>query len=464
VREGTSDLGANLTARATGREGIKFRGRMDWLGWTTAPRASLGQWDDLVRFADAARRDGLRRTVVCGMGGSSLAPEVLASSFANASLSVLDSTDPSAVLAVARAADFDRTLFVVCSKSGSTVETLAFYHYLAARADGARFVAITDPGSPLEALARDRGFRAVFPHPPDVGGRYAALTVVGMLPAALLGVNGRDLLERALAVDPDAARARGARLAQGALAGRDKLVLRPPAPVARLADWIEQLVAESTGKDGRGVVPVVDDPITAPRPDSQIVGDFAAEPLALGAEFLAWEYTTWELCTRLGVNAFDQPNVEEAKALARAELARKGREEASLATLTPEALRNAARPGDYLAMLAYLPPNPGIAARLQAVRASWARDLGCATTLGFGPRYLHSTGQLHKGGPNTGLFLVVTADDAEDADIPEMGTTFGALKRAQARGDIRALLAKGRRVAHVHLPRPEDVGQLARSP
>ncbi|PYO96929.1 MAG: glucose-6-phosphate isomerase [Gemmatimonadetes bacterium] len=443
---------------------------MDRLGWSTAPHASLAQWDDLVRFADAVRRDGLRRTVVCGMGGSSLAPEVLASSFANTSLSVLDSTDPNAVLAVARAADFDRTLFVVCSKSGSTVETLAFYHYLAARADAARFVAITDPGSPLEALARDRGFRAVFPHPPDVGGRYAALTVVGMLPAALLGVNGRELLERALAVDPDAARARGARLAEGALAGRDKLVLRPPAPVARLADWIEQLVAESTGKDGRGVVPVVDDPITAPRPDSQIVRDFAADPLALGAEFLAWECTTSELCTRLGVNAFDQPNVEEAKALARAELARgetgpvRAQHTAPLPTLNPEVLRNAARPGDYLAILAYLPPNPGIATRLQAVRASWARDLGCATTLGFGPRYLHSTGQLHKGGPNTGLFLVVTADDAEDAAIPEMGTTFGRLKRAQAIGDIRALLAKGRRVAHVHLPRPEDIGQLARSP
>jgi len=395
------------------------------------------------------------------MGGSSLAPAVLASSFANPSLSVLDSTDPSAVIAVVRAAEFDRTLLIVCSKSGSTVETLAFYHYLAARAEPARFVAITDPGSPLEALARERGFRAAFPHPPDVGGRFAALTVVGMLPAALLGVNGRDLLERALAVDTDAARARGARLAEGALAGRDKLVLRPPTAVARLADWIEQLVAESTGKDGRGVVPVVDDPITAPRPDSQIVSDFPADPLLLGAEFLAWGYTTWELCTRLGVNAFDQPDVEEAKALARTELARRGGEEAPLPTLTPEALRRTARPGDYLAILAYLPPTPDIVARLQAVRAAWARDLGCATTLGFGPRYLHSTGQLHKGGPNTGLFLVVTADDAEDADIPEMGTTFGRLKRAQARGDIRALLARGRRVAHVHLRRPDEVSGLA---
>jgi len=447
--------------RATGREGVKFRGRMDRMAWRTAPRASLAQWDDLVRFADAARHDGLTRTVVCGMGGSSLAPAVLASSFANASLSVLDSTDPSAVIAVARAAEFDRTLLIVCSKSGSTVETLAFYHYLAARADPARFVAITDPGSPLEALARERGFRAVFPHPPDVGGRFAALTVVGMLPAALLGVNGRDLLERALAVDTDAARARGAQLAEGALAGRDKLVLRPPTAVPRLADWIEQLVAESTGKDGRGVVPVVDDPITAPRPDSQIVSDFPADPLLLGAEFLAWGYTTWELCTRLGVNAFDQPDVEEAKALARTELARRGGEEVPLPTLTPEALRRTAQPGDYLAILAYLPPTPDIVARLQAVRAAWARDLGCATTLGFGPRYLHSTGQLHKGGPNTGLFLVVTADDAEDADIPEMGTTFGRLKRAQARGDIRALLARGRRVAHVHLRRPDEVSGLA---
>jgi len=441
---------------------------MDRIAWRTAPRASLAQWDDVARFADAARRDGLTRTVVCGMGGSSLAPDVLASSFAQASLSVLDSTDPSAVLAVARAAEFDRTLFVICSKSGSTVETLAFYHYLAARADAARFVAITDPGSPLEALARERGFRAVFPHPPDVGGRYAALTVVGMLPAALLGVNGRALLERALAVDTDAARARGARLAEGALAGRDKLVLRPPPPVARLADWIEQLVAESTGKEGRGVVPVVDDPVTAPRPDSQIVRDVAADPLALGAEFLAWGYTTEELCTRLGVNAFDQPDVEQAKALARAELAGGGlagsaaaQQAAPLPTLTPEALRRAFRPGDYLAILAYLPPTSEIATRLQAVRAAWANALSCATTLGFGPRYLHSTGQLHKGGPNTGLFLVVTTDDAEDAEIPELGISFGRLKRAQARGDIRALLARGRRVAHVHLRRPEEVSGLA---
>src|SRR5207302_10748115 len=347
------------------------RGRMDLLGWKDAPRASLTQWNDLARFADVARRDGLTRTVVCGMGGSSLAPLVLAASFGQLGLSVLDSTDPAAVLAVASAPDFDRTLFVISSKSGSTVETLSFYRYLATRAEPGRFVAITDPGSPLEALARERRFRAVFPHPPDVGGRYAALTVVGMLPAALSGIDGRVLLERALAVDPAAARALGARVAAAALAGRDKLVLRLPAVVARFADWVEQLVAESTGKGGRGVIPVVDEPVAIARADGEIVTDFSADPLALGEAFVAWEYATWELCVRLGVNAFDQPDVEEAKALARAELAEGhagGAHAAPLPTMTPEALRRAARPGDYLAILAYLPPTPALTVKLQAVR------------------------------------------------------------------------------------------------
>src|SRR5437667_308307 len=285
---------------------------------------------------------------------------------------------------------------------------------------GSRRASRSHNGATSSASPLRRGFRAVFPHPVDVGGRYAALTVVGMLPAALIGVNGRELLARALAVDPDAARARGAHLASAARAGRDKLVLRPPPTIARLADWIEQLVAESTGKDGRGVVPVVDDPLPTPGPDSEIVRDFADDPLDLGAEFLTWEYATAELCARLGVNAFDQPDVEEAKALARKELARAPGQQSAPATLTPAELRRAARPRDYFALLAYLPPTPEIAARLQAVRPAWAGALGCATTLGFGPRYLHSTGQLHKGGPNTGLFLVVTADPAEDVEIPEM--------------------------------------------
>lgn len=431
------------------------------LGWIRAPQASLEHWDRLAAFAAQVRRDGLTRVLVCGMGGSSLAPRVLAASFGAPQVQVLDSTDPAAVLAAERAAELDRTLFLITSKSGTTGETLAFYRYFAARARPEQFVAITDPGTPLERLARERGFRAIFSHPADVGGRYAALTVVGMLPAALMAADGRALLERALALDVADSQALGGRLADAARAGRDKLVLRPPARVAGLAAWVEQLVAESAGKEGRGVIPVVDDPDAVHRSDAEVVTDFAADPLDLGAEFLRWEYATWELCRRLGVNAFDQPDVEAAKAFARAELERPAGKEPALATLRPAELARMARPRDYLAILAYLPPLRDVEARLQQVRAAWGRALACATTLGFGPRYLHSTGQLHKGGPDTGLFLVITAADTEDAEIPETGRTFGQLKRAQALGDIRALLGKGRRVAHVHFRRPEEVGELA---
>jgi hypothetical protein len=432
----------------------------DRLGWTRAVPDSLALWPDWTRFAAAVRRDGLDRVLVCGMGGSGLAPAVLARSFRAAGVHVLDSTDPAAVAHAERAHPLDRTLFLVVSKSGSTVETLAAYHYFAARAQPAQFVAVTDPGSPLERMARERGFRAVFPHPADVGGRYAALTVVGMLPAALAGIEGATLLERASTTDVEAARAFGRTLGVTAAAGRDKLALRPPAPVASLASWVEQLVAESSGKNGAGVIPLVGD---GDGGDVQVIDEFSADPLDLGREFLRWEYVTWELCRHLGVNAFDQPDVEEAKALARAELAAPtgaGRE--APRTMSPEALRRSARPGDYLAVLAYLPPRDDLEAILGRVRRAWGGALGIATTLGFGPRYLHSTGQLHKGGPNTGLFLVVTADPAQDFDIPTMGTTFGRLERAQAIGDVRALVARGRRVCHVHLGRPEDVAELER--
>ncbi|MGH7606111.1 MAG: glucose-6-phosphate isomerase, partial [Gemmatimonadales bacterium] len=324
-----------------------------------------------------------------------------------------------------------------------------------------QFVAITDPATPLEFLARDTGFRAVVPHPVDVGGRYAALTAVGMLPAALVGIDGPELLARARRIDVARAKDYGATLAAAALSGKDKLVLAPPAPVAALASWIEQLVAESSGKDGRGVVPVVDDPGAARSADAQVVSDFSADPLDLGAEFLRWEYATWALCDRLGVNAFDQPDVEAAKRLARAELERTGEARSPLATLAPHELCRLARPGDYFAILAYLPATPDVRSRLARLRDRWRAVLGTVTTLGFGPRYLHSTGQLHKGGPNTGLFLVITADVAEDAEIPGFNRTFGDLHAAQARGDLRALLERGRRVAHVHLARPADIDQLA---
>jgi hypothetical protein len=433
----------------------------DRLGWTGAAASSLQQWPQWTRFAAAVRAEGLDRTLVCGMGGSSLAPWVLAQSFHATNLTVLDSTDPAAVLDAERSHPLERTLFLIVSKSGSTVETLAAYQYFAARARRDQFVAVTDPGSALERLAAEQGFRAVFPHPVDVGGRYAALTVVGMLPAALAGIDGHTLLERADQIDIAAARALGAEVAARSAAGRDKLALNPPPSVASLAAWIEQLVAESSGKDEKGIVPLVAAE-EASGDDVQVVREFSADPLDLGREFLRWEYATWELGERLGVNAFDQPNVEEAKVLARAELAKPGTALNDMPrTLSPAELRRAARPGDYLAVLAYLPPRPDVEAVLQRMRTAWGRALGVVTTVGFGPRYLHSTGQLHKGGPNTGLFLVITADPAQDIDIPGMGTSFARLERAQATGDIRALIARGRRVAHVHLADVRDLDQLA---
>jgi len=267
---------------------------------------------------------------------------------------------------------------------------------------------------------------------------------VGMLPLALIQGPGPELLERARGVTPESSRQRGA-----AIAGADDgfLPLRFPHPIESLGMWVEQLVAESTGKSGRGIVPVVD-PEAAP-------GSF--DPLDLGREFLGWEYATVEICRRLDVNPFDQPDVEAAKVLARAELARPAGAPADAPrTLTPRGLASSARPGDYVAVLAYLPPTPEHDARLAALRGLWHGATGCAVTTGYGPRYLHSTGQLHKGGPDTGLFLVITAEPDGDIPIPEMHTTFATLERAQATGDIKALLARGRRVAHVHLRDPED--------
>ncbi len=440
---------------------------MNSLGWMRAPQESLAHWDEHAALAHAVRADGLSRTLVCGMGGSSLVADVLAGTFGARDLAVLDSTNPAAVRAAVPASDLARTAFVMSSKSGNTVETLAFCHYFAARARPEQFIAITEPGTPLDGIARAKRFRAVLPHPADVGGRYAALTAVGMVPAALSGLDGRALLERTRRVDIPAARALGTAIADRARSGRDKLSLSPPPRIAALADWIEQLIAESSGKNGRGVIPVVQDPAGGALPDSQTAGPdtFSADPLDLGAEFLRWEYATVALCERLGVNAFDQPDVEEAKRLARAELTggetKAGAQHAApLPTLTPAQLRDAYRPRDYLAILAYVPPTPAILRELQNVRAAWGRALGCATTLGIGPRYLHSTGQLHKGGPGSGLFLVITADVEDDLDIPEMGWTFGQLHRAQARGDVRALLARGRRVAHVHVSNPAQLAQL----
>ena len=439
---------------------------MNLLGWMRAPEESLAQWDELTALARSVRSAGLTRTLVCGMGGSSLVADVLAQTFRAPGLHVLDSTNPAAVRAAATDREIGETLFLVSSKSGNTVETLAFCRYFAARAKPEQFIAITEIDSPLATLAREQRFRAVIPHPPGVGGRYSALTAIGMFPAALADIDGRTLLERTRGLDVAAARALGMEIADRAKAGRDKLCISPPDSIAALAYWIEQLVAESSGKDGRGVVPVIHDPVpSASTPSMQTVGHdvFSADPLDLGVEFLRWEYATAALCERLGVNAFDQPDVEEAKKLARAELNGSGAAggSAALTTLTPAALRQSARAGDYLAVLAYVQPTPETYRQLQELRGKWGRALGCATTLGFGPRYLHSTGQLHKGGPSTGLFLVITVDDEVDLAIPGMKWTFGELHRAQARGDVRALLGRGRRVSHVHLSSLTELSTLA---
>ncbi len=437
---------------------------MNLLRWMRAPEESLAQWDEHAALAAAVRADGLTRTLVCGMGGSSLVADVLAETFGARSLHVLDSTNPEAVRMAVSTADLAHTLFVISSKSGNTVETLAYCHYFMARARPEQFVAITESGTPLDVLARERRFRAIIPHPPDVGGRYSALTAVGMVPAALGNIDGRTLLERTGHTDIAAATKLGVTIAAKAKSRVDKLRVTPPPQLAALARWIEQLIAESSGKDGRGVVPIVQDPRATTLPDMQSIDAtaFSSDPLDLGGEFLRWEYATEALCEQLGVNPFDQPDVEEAKRLARAELTGGAAPHAApLPTLMPGQLRKRSRPGDYVAILAYVPPTPEIVAQLQNVRAVWGEKLGCASTLGIGPRYLHSTGQLHKGGPNTGLFLVITTEIGEDLEIPSMGWTFGELHYAQARGDIRALLARGRRVAHVHLTRLEELGGLA---
>jgi len=409
---------------------------------------------------EGAVRDGLTRVVVCGMGGASLATRVLADSFRATGLTVLDTTAPETIAAEAARAAATPTLFVIASKTGTTVETDALYRFFAARAKPEQFVAITDAGSPLDELARAQGFRAVINAPADVGGRYSALTAFGMLPAALAGIDGATLIERAQTVDVDAARHLGSRLATAARAGRDKLALEPPPRVATLASWIEQLVGESSGKSGRGVVPIVQDPVRTLRPEVETVGEFSADPLDLGKEFLRWEWATWEMCTTLGVNPFDQPDVDEAKRLTRALLDRGSSTASPPGTLTPRALAAAARPRDYFALLLYATPSERTSEAAQDLRTAWAKKTRVISTMGYGPRYLHSTGQLHKGGPNTGLFLVVTVDNAADLEIPGKSFTFGRLQRAQALGDVAALLRRGRRVSYMHLHNIHDLDRL----
>jgi glucose-6-phosphate isomerase len=496
-----------------------------WLGWLDLPEAMSERVEELEHLARGIREDGYRRAAVLGMGGSSLAPELFSRVFGFADgieLRILDSTHPDAVRGFRSWASAQRTIFCVSSKSGTTTEPNAFHAAMGEVAPALDFVAITDPGTALEDLARSQEFRAIVIAPPEVGGRYSALTVFGLVPAALDGVNLRGLLERARDMAracqaPDAAAnpglALGAAIGEAALAGRDKLTILTSPRLAAFGDWAEQLIAESTGKAGRGIVPVVGEPmadverygddryfifLTLADDPHRELGRLAGElmdrghagqhieisdPLALGGEIVRWEVATAAAGIVLGIDPFDQPNVQESKDATRA-LLEAYRADGSLTTPMPivaePGLAVTGDPGplgdtpvtvdgavtrllditrggqDYFAILAYLPPDPEIEDRLQAIRGRIRDATGAATTLGFGPRFLHSTGQLHKGGPESGVFLQITADPSKDLPIPGWAESFGTLIAAQALGDLDSLQKRGRRALRLHL---RDVGE-----
>ena len=462
----------------------------DRLGWLTVPEAMLGRVPELKRFAEECASDGLTTAVLAGMGGSSLAPEVLRTTFSVApgmlDVIVLDTTHPDQILAVERSLDFDKTLFLVSSKSGTTTETNSHFAYFWEKVrDGSRFFAITDPGTPLEKLAGEHGFRRTFLNPPDIGGRYSALSYFGLVPGALIGADLEALLERAIGMAA-ACRKRpgrthnpgaglGAVIGEAALASRDKLTLVLPEETRSFGYWVEQLLAESTGKDGKGVVPVEGEDIGSPSVygDDRLFVVFgpggvwnetmgphkdaghaatyypSIVAVGLGAAFFLWEFATAVAGAVIGIHPFDQPNVQEAKDATEKVLTSGEEGDARVGDL--QAVLAEVRPGDYVAIQAFLPRNDDTEQRLRDVRMKLRDQLKVATTVGFGPRFLHSTGQLHKGGPNTGVFIQVVERPDEDIPIPGKPYSFGQLITAQAEGDLRSLQSHGRRVARVGL-------------
>ncbi len=436
----------------------------DRLGWLTSPGALLDEVDDLEAFASATWEAGFTTAVLMGMGGSSLAPEVLQQVLGSApgslELVVLDTTHPAELLAKARSLDLDRTLFIASSKSGSTIETRSQLEYFwSLRPEGSHYVAITDAGSALHTLAEERGFRRVFLNDPEVGGRYSALTYFGLVPGALIGADVRSILvaarqaaraSRVETVGENVAIRAGVELGLAAAIGRDKLTILGPAHLRPFGWWLEQLLSESTGKDGTGILPIEGETGRLRGSDRMFV-DFGpgARKSSLSRHPGPLDWWNWEFATAiaghvLGLNPFDQPAVQQAKDATAAILAGTA---VDAATPAPAEIVEAAKPGDYIALLAYLPRNHANDARLSRVRTTLGERFGVATTAGFGPRYLHSTGQYHKGGPNTGIFIEVTGDVAEDVAIPGADYTFGELNAAQALGDLHSLRSLGRRVA-----------------
>lgn len=485
----------------------------DRMGWLQLPQTMEKELAAFRACAEQARSDGVEHVVLLGMGGSSLAPEVFQETFGSAPgyprLKVLDSTHPAAIKAVEASIDLAHTWFLVSSKSGTTTETSSFFFYFWDKVKkitdnpGAHFIAITDPGTPLESLARERNFRVTFRAPEDVGGRYSALTAFGLVPAALIGVDIASLLARARrmsqACGPEVSEARnpalllGAALGELALAKRDKVTFICSPSLAAFPSWVEQLIAESTGKDRKGIVPVADESLAPPEKygddrffvylrlegdeNHQLDRQLAAlgangHPLAridlshkidLGQEFFRWELAVAAAGAVLGINPFNQPDVQLAKDLAKKAMGESaGRDAAGfkgeVAAADQAALSEAVaawlakkKARDYVAVQAYLPPSEENKAHLKELCESIRERLGAATTLGFGPRFLHSTGQLHKGGPNSLLVLQLVDRPADNLSVPETNYTFDSLIEAQARGDFAALKQRRRRILRVQL-------------
>ena len=493
----------------------------DRLGWLRVAEAMRAGVPDLTAWgAEIAQQ--VDDVVLLGMGGSSLAPEVMAAVLPQAEgspqLTVLDTTDPAAIRRVEAGLDLSRALFIVASKSGGTLETATLAQYFWSRyteagldSPGRHFVAITDPGTSLADLAQEHAYARVFLNPPDIGGRYSALSFFGLVPAALAGIDLAPFLDRVIAagqrsagnpsVNTNAPVTVGVALGALAHMGRDKLTLVPSASLQPVGAWVEQLVAESTGKEGQGIVPVDGEPLGDPSiyDDDRVFVELSlagdpddgrtarldalanaghpvitlplADPFDLGAHFLTWELATAVAGSLLDINPFDEPNVSESKANTERVLGQVTASGAPFAVPTGPGANgvlaagsqapdlNAAlagwlasvRPGDYCSLQAYLDRTPAHDAALRVIQALLRDGLRRAVTLGYGPRFLHSTGQLHKGGPDTGVYLQITAERRDDVQVPDRGYSFGTLIDAQAQGDFESLAARERRRLRLHL-------------
>jgi transaldolase / glucose-6-phosphate isomerase len=438
----------------------------DRLGWLDIADRMAETLGDLEAFVQEVRDAGLTDAVLCGMGGSSLAPEVFWRSFGPREgylrLHVLDSTDPDQIQTVLDAVDLERALFVVSSKSGGTIETLSqFKLFHSLQPDGSHFVAVTDPGSQLEGIARDNGFRRIFAGDPEIGGRYSALSNFGLVPAALIGADVGAVLDSARSVDRQAGLELGCVMGELALAGRDKLTFAVHEPLTSFGLWVEQLIAESTGKQGKGILPVADEPLVDPgaygsdrvfahighggglpelrKAGQPVIGIEASDPADLGGLFFLWELATAVAGWVLEINPFDQPNVQEAKDNTKRVLDDGTPEQADAGDAELKALLAGAAPPAYVATMAYVAPDDAFDAAIAELRATLRAAGKATTTFGYGPRFLHSTGQLHKGGPKTGRFLQLVHHAEPDAEIPGAPYTFEGLKRAQATGDLQTL-------------------------